>query len=291
MIGAVFQALDDLGLLANGVGPPYPPYNIHLLRKPNIEVFVGDGEFFHIKLAGADDNSLAHEYDALVEAHAVLPNRLSKPLAYRQLNGTSLLVTGGIQHRRAAPEAFHLPNPGIANDLNAYFDTADTAFRCADGDWTHGERARDVLAEVAGDGIGEKLQSWRETADLDALDRLPRIKQHGDFTLNNLGLSSDGLVIFDWEEFGKEYLPGLDLCMLIASSFGFEPERVNRFFDDGDSAPLHDVVVRFCRAYEIEVAVFRDLFPLYLATFLRSKQVNLYKTPVKQKTLNLIKRL
>ncbi len=288
MIGAVFETLSDLGLLANGAGPPYPPYNIHLLRKPNIEVFVGGGDFFHVKLAEADDKSLAHEHDALIEAYAVLPERLGKPLAYKQLKEINLLVTGGIQHRRASTDLFHQPHPGVADDLNAYFDTADKAFRLPDTGRTHGDCANEVLGEFARNGVGGKLQNWRESIDLDSLNRLPQIKQHGDFTLNNLGLGADGLVIFDWEEFGKERLPGLDLCMLIASSLAFEPARVARFFDDGESSPVRHVVERFCQAYQLEVATFRNLFLLYLATFLRSKEANLYKNPVKQKTLHLI---
>ena len=291
MIGAVFQVLADLGLLESGPGRPYPPYNVHLLRKPNIEVFVGGGEFFHIKLANAGDDSLAHEYDAMIEAYAVLPDRLSQPIAYRQLDGTNLLVTAGVRHRRAAPEVVHQPHPGVAGALNAYFETADKVFRSADAERTHGGRVREVVSELASNGIGEKLEHMRDALDLDFVDRLPRIKQHGDFTLNNMGLGDRGLVIFDWEEFGKECLPGLDLCMLIASSLAFEPERVARFFEDSESSPLRQVVQRFCQTYEIEVAVFRGLVPLYLATFLRSKEANLYKSPVKQKTLNLISKL
>ena len=291
MISAVFEALDDLGLLADGAGPPYPPYNIHLLRKPNIEVFVGDGRFFHVKLADASDDSLAHEYEALIEAYAVLPDRLSKPLAYRQLDGTNLLVTVGIQHRRASPDFFHRPHPGVADGLNDYFDTADRAFRLSDANESHADFACEVLNAVSSAGIGGKLQQWRKSVDFDILNHLPHIKQHGDFTLNNLGFGEHGLVIFDWEEFGKERLPGLDLCMLIASSFGFAPERVAHFFDAGDVSPLHDVVERFCRVHEIEVTTFRSLFLLYLATFLRSKEINLYKNPVKEKTLHLIEQL
>lgn len=47
------------------------------------------------------------------------------------------------------------------------------------------------------------------------LTDLPPIAQHGDMVMNNLGLRADGrLVVFDWEDYGALWLPGLDLFTL-----------------------------------------------------------------------------
>lgn len=49
----------------------------------------------------------------------------------------------------------------------------------------------------------------------DCLLALPPIAQHGDLVMNNLGIRDDGrLVVFDWEDYGALWLPGLDLFTL-----------------------------------------------------------------------------
>ena len=46
---------------------------------------------------------------------------------------------------------------------------------------------------------------------------LPNLPQHGDLVLNNLALAQGELIVFDWEDFGRIQLPGLDLYTVLMS--------------------------------------------------------------------------
>jgi len=65
--------------------------------------------------------------------------------------------------------------------------------------------------------VGNHLASLRDVA-------LPRVLQHGDFTLGNLLAGPKGTVmVVDWEEFGVVRTPGYDLAVLFSNLPGRDP--------------------------------------------------------------------
>ena len=90
--------------------------------------------------------------------------------------------------------------------------------------------------------------------------------QHGDFVLNNIGISSNGLVLFDWEDFGRILLPGIDIySLLISIGLG----RVRRIQDcKGCSPQFFYFVKRQCLNINITVRELELLIPIYLLTLL-----------------------
>jgi aminoglycoside phosphotransferase (APT) family kinase protein len=103
---------------------------------------------------------------------------------------------------------------------------------------------------------------------------LPHIQQHGDFVMNNLGATRAGLVVFDWEDFGRVALPGLDLCTLVASDTGFSADQL-RAITRGDNrlAPAYaQLIDRSCPLIGLTPQLFRQLIPLYLVIFLDLKR-------------------
>ena len=56
---------------------------------------------------------------------------------------------------------------------------------------------------------------------------LPRIHQHGDLTVNNIGIADGKLTVFDWEDFSLVDLPGFDLAVLLLSMNDFNMQRLS----------------------------------------------------------------
>lgn len=114
---------------------------------------------------------------------------------------------------------------------------------------------------------------WRTAAHaglrrlLDVLSPYPRLAQHGDFTLNNLGIADGGrLTVFDWEDYGAVDLPGLDLFTLEAS--------LREALDEHGGGDLRraglDTAVdlgRMCDAVGLPRPLFEELRPSYAFVF------------------------
>lgn len=66
-----------------------------------------------------------------------------------------------------------------------------------------------------------KKRQWGEM-----LKKMPIIPQHSDLAINNIGKTDQGLIVFDWEDYGEVTLPGFDLCVLLASGYGFNYDRL-----------------------------------------------------------------
>jgi hypothetical protein len=104
---------------------------------------------------------------------------------------------------------------------------------------------------------------------VDLVRRLTAAPQHGDFAKNNIGRSDKNAVFFDWEDFGRVQVPGLDLYLLIQS---LRPEATQeaplRLTQLG---PIEDFIASACKNLMLRVDDFERLFPLYamLVCFLR----------------------
>jgi hypothetical protein len=93
--------------------------------------------------------------------------------------------------------------------------------------------------------------------------------QHGDFAKNNIGMSSSGAAIFDWEDFGRVQIPGLDLYLLLMS---IRPNEL----EDQPLALSHRIgiesfIAESCKRLSITEAEFDAMLPVYamLICFLR----------------------
>lgn len=113
-----------------------------------------------------------------------------------------------------------------------------------------------------------------------ALETLPAMAQHGDLVLNNLGLAEGGrLVVFDWEDYGRVDVPGLDLFTL---QWSLEQEASSH---DGlrDSAhrAARALVSVGCDALMLPEPVYRDLAVAYALVFRWLKRP--YGVPIQQR--------
>lgn len=95
---------------------------------------------------------------------------------------------------------------------------------------------------------------------------LPEIIQHGDFTINNLGLRADGgFCVFDWEDLGATPLPGLDLFTIEMSMAQILQDRGYQNADRRVRSMLD--ISRHCDAIGLSLSRYDKLKPLYALTF------------------------
>jgi hypothetical protein len=114
-------------------------------------------------------------------------------------------------------------------------------------------------------------------------------RQHCDFVANNLGVAGSRLVVFDWEDFGRISLPGLDLCTLVVSCVNGDTDIV---LANGGSALANRCSIFVnpaCAALDMDVSLFWRLVPLYLLTFLYLK--NTYGRDIRIRISALLSKL
>lgn len=94
--------------------------------------------------------------------------------------------------------------------------------------------------------------------------------QHGDFTLNNLAIDeSGGLVLLDWEDYGKVQVPYFDLATLLFS-VAVAQGRVAEVADSPAalfSLPGSQVAVKICQAQAFSRDEFVRRYPFFLLLF------------------------
>lgn len=243
-----------------------PAFNVNLISQQQLtlQAFLTTGERFHarIKRRGV----AADEYESCRNAWQAYPQYAPEPLGRYFEDQWEIIVVRGIPHEMLASGDIARDRRGVVAKLAAYFAAGRKA---PSNRHTSPARHRDFLRQVR-----KRTEDRNAAAVLDAgmanhvLDRLPSIPQHGDFTVNNLALNQDRLVIFDWEDFGRVHLPGLDLCCAIASDAGLEPHRLAQV-GRGRYRPLIEAA---CPALGLTPDLFVRMMPLYLAVFLDLKQ-------------------
>jgi hypothetical protein len=78
------------------------------------------------------------------------------------------------------------------------------------------------------------LEMYFQKLDLEGIcRRLSYVRQHGDLVANNVGVTARGIVIFDWEDFGRVELPGFDIALFLASCLDYNPVMLKRWFEQG----------------------------------------------------------
>lgn len=175
------------------------------------------------------------------------------------------------------------PQRGLRQSLAVFFATANRAFR-VNATVAHSQRIREAFEGLP----AIPRASWEgyfNSIAIDA-DSLPAVRQHGDFSVNNLGMHGDDLVIIDWEDYGRECLPGYDLALLLLALNEFSVERVHENTLDG---AVHAWILEAGSAGTgMPRALFIRLLPAYLALTLRMKTEPAYGHALRARVVNAL---
>ena len=198
-----------------------------------------------------------------------------RPIGRQVHKGWDVFVAQGVHHKPFvfSSEANGRPFGKVLEDLSQFFRISANAGRLSGASLSH-ELFIDVLQQhFRSSTLSSIAAHWIQKAQSHGVCGLPLIAQHGDFVINNLAYNGQQLVVFDWEDFGKYQLPGLDICSFCfsATSSAQELQALMSSRTILDTA-LGKFVHSACHASAIDIDLFKRLIPLYLLGFLYAKR-------------------
>jgi hypothetical protein len=248
-------------------------FNIHVTTGATITAEVGDcdtGRWYHVKSSCHLD--LLDEYQRFQAAKKNLGDLVVNPLAFGRAGTWTILVAESVTHRPLTARDL-LPMTGsnvLWQGMLEFFSRSAQARAAQSGAARHHELLGQLGAFFQSD-----VPNSRPVLDL--LDRLagfdwesiPAIPQHGDCLLINFGTTHGRLIAFDWEDYGRVSLPGLDIFCLCMSLGGLTSETVDHFRTGRSTPgfPSQELVAATCAVTGISVENLRFLVPLYLIAF------------------------
>lgn len=206
-------------------------------------------------------------------AHAAHPNLTARFLGHIHVDGVDIMASQALQYQELAGKDLLTGQLAakVASALTEYFTSMASAgipkALPAVGNLDLPAVLRDYFKNHP---LSACTEPWLGPELDEKLAVLTPLPQHGDFVLNNLGDIGRTLVIFDWEDYARIQLPGMDLYSLLMS-LGLG--GVRSVVDYGQNHPeLPELVRRLCGAMKLPVQVYESLIPIYLLTFLYLKR-------------------
>ena len=248
-----------------------PAYNITLVAASvfNIDAFTRGCTFFHLRVKAC--GTYPGEYENNRNAWRSFPRYVPELLGHFTRNGFEIIVFNGVPHDPVVAGNVAKDKRHLIAELLGFFEGSNQAARVTQPLEPHRAFLRQIQARTTDARCTSILQEWILS---DRLDTLPHVYQHGDFVVNNLGFSKSGLVVFDWEDFGRVSFPGLDLCTLLASDTAFNVEKLRAISSVGSPLPgaYAELLEKSCPLIGLTTDLFRRLVPLYLVLFLDLKR-------------------
>jgi hypothetical protein len=260
MIDLVTEILDSRGLVP---ADRLDGCNIYIGKNLVFHVYDKGGDFVVVKIR--DTAEIEAEFAAMQLAHEVMPAHVPRPLALHRARDRHLLVIEGVAHEALASQAIERHGAALAEAMRRFIDGARARFVAPGDSAPHSATLARLIDDLDGPEAGV-LRRVVAGLDLDALDRLPHVSQHGDLVMNNFGRAQRGMIIFDWEDFGRVTLPGFDVALLICSCLRHDMVRIRHLFETGEPRHMGEILAHFC-AGEIDRDLFRRLLPVYYGTF------------------------
>jgi aminoglycoside phosphotransferase (APT) family kinase protein len=274
MLAAARQALVHHGVLRPD--EDLPPFHGRFAANLVLGMLVhlNDGSFYLVKVAAA--GSLEREYLGLSMAHAAMPRNTPRPLGLSTHDSFPVLVVSGITHSALAPLDAATRREKFETGINQLIEISSRSFLVPSAE----EGGSDVCIALEQASRHVHWPDWQEYCDrvMPYVTALPRVYQHGDLSLNNIGVAGEELIFFDWEDFGLVDVPGFDLAIVLLSLHQFDavalarrlskPSLEQRLMQSGSTR------------LRIEARTFLFLFPAYLSLFAHMKATRGYDAEV-----------
>lgn len=264
MLEAARRALCDAGVLR--AGDPMPPFSVRMSGNLVFLVYPGGGAFYAVKIGAQTD--LRREHEGLIAGHRLFPDGVPEVLAWSRHRSFPTLVMRGIPYTPLSIERMRRFEPLVADRLTDFFATCCRSLRepLSEPASERIRRANGALDRP----VPEATWSAYCAEIANEVDRMPAVRQHGDFYIHNLGIHRDALVVLDWEDFGLESLPGFDLALLLLSLNDFDIALVRTHA--GTGAPHAWILEAGCTACGIAPESLLHLLPAYVALAALMKQ-------------------
>lgn len=198
--------------------------NVFLLRSAVCEVLIPGGPDFFVKVAPR--HALDQEFAASRRAHDAFPRITARPIKLGSAKGRDYLLMEKIDHEPVTRRGIErLPE-------EAWFDFTTLMLNgCASDAADHEPQAHkkalaEALALLPADATRDAMERWLDRSGAALLARMPAVVQHGDLAVNNVGISAGGLVVFDWEDYGRVAFPAFDLTIFLSSLLRFNAREI-----------------------------------------------------------------
>ncbi len=259
--------------------------NVHYGHHMSCYLRSTTGESYFLKVVRLEEReTLENEHAALTKVHARAPRNVARPLALVQSGDRHVLL---LEDKSASTlrDLSAVMYPEAA--LDAWVEFFDALYSCGAAREERGlslpeprrffERELPALSDyIRHEGLLDESQSeW--------------ISQHGDMSAFNLGLNGTTPVVYDWEDYGKLGLSGLDLAVLIGSLLDYKLGPLRELLNERHADyPAFQRLVEACR---LNVSDFRKRIPLYFGCFLWLKRSHGYTQEIQQRIHTLIDEL
>lgn len=272
MIRAIEAVLQDMNLQTEGAPFRYC-ISISTGNTISVGVYADAHHLYQVKVS--ETAAFEGEYGAHMRAWQRYTNCVPRPIGRQVYKGWDVFVAQGVHHK---PFVFSSKADGrafskVLDDLSHFFRISASA-----GSFSAASRSHELFFGVLehhfhSSPLSSIATHWIQQGRLLGICGLPLIAQHGDFVINNLAYSGQQLVVFDWEDFGKYQLPGLDICSFCFSVVPSVQELQALMTSKTIlNTALGKFVRRACHASAIDMDLFRRLIPLYLLGFLYAKR-------------------
>lgn len=272
MIRAIEAVLQGMNLQTEGAPFRYC-ISISNGNTISVSVYAGARHVYQVKVS--ETAAFEGEYDAHMRAWQRYTNCVPRPIGRQVYKGWDVFVAQGVLHK---PFVFSSQANGrtsgkVFEDLRQFFRMSAISGILSDASLSH-ELFFGVLEQhFDSSPLSSIAGHWIQQGRSLGICGLPLIDQHGDFVTNNLAYNGQQLVVFDWEDFEKYQLPGLDICSF-CFSVAPSAQELQALMSSKTilDTPLEKFVHSACHASAIDVDMFKRLIPLYLLCFLYVKR-------------------
>jgi hypothetical protein len=247
-------------------------YNFILTKGTCIvaEVSGTGGESYFVKFSEISD--LEPEYRRLAQAvrhyHEFVPTQHG---FYRQ-NQFNLIVSARVRHASVVASVISKSmRADFLRCIEQFFKYSKETGLPLTSRESHEALLNEAFQYLLHDGFDDSyLESIRQVD----MAQPSAIAQHGDFVLNNFGQTRHGLFVFDWEDYGKVTIPGLDLATFIFSVTEFDAGKIREIMlESATVAPqIKELIRRCCAQISVQPSRFLQRLPAYLMIFLYLKR-------------------
>lgn len=268
--------------------------NIFLGRNTLLQFFLPREQSIIVKVAEIKDEnsaSLAREKAALEENWPRYPDLVPKVITAEKSGDYYLLCVEGTRITTTRLEdIFRLKGPQFHQMQRLLCGEDRIAATPKNVALSGQEQFRNACTLLPQD----MYQSYERLGKLRLWDHmiatLPSIPQHGDLAINNIGKSRQGIIVFDWEDYGQITVPGFDLCVLLFSGTRFQMKElkgiINGIYKEKSREAyfLKEVVARL----NVDHALINDFLMIHLILFHGLKHSLGYGTEVIQNCQKLM---
>ena len=282
MIDAVKAFLSEHELIRTAS----PAYNIMIGRSFIFEIFERPHTYITVKVSRNAD--LQREFESQRASYSVLPEYVPEPLAFGESKGLFLLASEGVPHVRLTMVTMRGARKRIPCAIGEYARRSTGVFVNQKSTSQHLDDLDNAIYSLRDRRLAIALGSYIRSVELEKVHMLPHIRQHGDFVINNIGITDTGIVIFDWEDFGRVELPGFDIGLLLMSCLGYNADFIKLWFEQGVPQDLDEVIAAAREGLGLSRAMLWMLLPLYLVHFLYLKEMFSYRPMIRDLVRYLI---